>query len=201
MAADTDVLPPDPAGTRQLPLLGVHSLKPQQCAVEVSLRMLGITLLRVRLLAAAGELAVTDAAGCPVGAVRLELSATPTRASIPLAVRLLRRVIPGSHRLVITLPGIELFGGPALMHADGTVHAKPLAQPAESAPEETRPAVRWPLCVVVRSIQPGKPSESDAILLAMRGRLRQSRKPSTVSPVLSLLRPWIRAEIAAEFSR
>jgi hypothetical protein len=195
--------------------------------VEVSLRLLGITPLRVRLSAATGELAVADAADSPFAALRLELSATPTRSSVPLANRLLRRAIPGGHRLVITLPAIELSGGSALMHADGTVYAKPLAQPADPAPEGTRPdprhssadqpdsegpdaldpaqvdvaAVRWPVCFLVRSIESAELRGSDVILLDMRGRLRRPRKPSRTSPVLSFLRPWIRVETAAEFTR
>jgi hypothetical protein len=165
--------------------------------VEVSLRLFGFVPLRVRLPAATGQLTVTDARGTPIGELRLELSATPTRASLPLANRLLCRTIPGGYRLVITLSGIELFDGSAPTHADGTVYAKPLAQPDE----ETEPAVRWPVCFVVRSIPSAEPSESDVMLLAMRGRLRQPRKSSNVSPLLSFLRPWIRVETAAEFTR
>ncbi len=199
MTGDTEVLPSDQTPTAQLPPLGVHPLNTQRCVVEVSLRLLGITPLRVRLPVTTGELVVTDAAGYPFGALRLELSCTPTRSSIPLTDRLLRRAIPGGYRLMITLPSIELFGEPALAHADGTVHAKPLVLPAE--PEPDAPTVRWPLCFLVRSIRPGDPSESDVVLLAMRGRLRQPRKSSKASPVLSFLRPWIRVETAAEFTR
>lgn len=204
MAADTEVLPPDPARTRQLALLGAHPLNPRRCVVEVSLRFLGITPLRVRLPVATGELAVSDAAGAPVGALRLDVPAIPTSASIPLVNRLLRRVTPGGYRLVITLAAIELSCGSAPMHVDGTVSAKPLAQPAGPTSDGLEPeqaaasAVRWPLCSVVRSIQP---AESDIILLAVRGRLRQPRNPSKLSPFLSLLRPWIRVETAAEFIR
>jgi hypothetical protein len=193
MAEDTEVLSPAPARTRLLPLPGVHPINPRRCVVEVSLRFLGITPLRVRFPVATGELAVGDAAGTPVGALRLEVLAIPTRASVPLANRLLRTAIPGGYRLVISLSAIELSCGSASMHADGTMAAKPLAQSAS--------AVSWPLCSVVRSIQPAESGDSDVILLAVRGRLRQPRKAQKTSSFLSLLRPWIRVETAAEFTR
>jgi hypothetical protein len=207
MAADAEVLPSDPAPTRELSLLGTYPVNLRRCAVEVSLRFLGITPLRVRFAAVTGELVVSDAAGAPVAALRLEVPGIPTRASIPLANRLLRSAIPGGYRLVITLAAIELSCGSAPMHADGTVSAKPLAQltdPTSAGQEPERavtPAVSWPLCSVVRSIQPAESSETDVILLAVRGRLRQPRQSRKSSSFLSLLRPWIRVESAAEFTR
>ena len=177
MAEDTEVLLAEPALT----------LDPRRCVFEVSLRFLGIIMVRARFPVATGELAVSDAAGTPVGALRLELLAIPTRASLPLANRLLRMAIPGGCRLVITLPTIELSVASAAMHADGAVSA---TSPASS--------VGWPLCCVVRSIQP---SESDVILLAVRGRLRSPREQQKTAPLLSFLRPWIRVETAAEFTR
>lgn len=203
MAEDTEVLSPDPARTRPLPLLGAHSVNPRRCVVEASFRFIGITPLRVRFPAATGELAVSDTAGTPVGALRLVVPAVPTRASVPLANRLLRGAVPGGYRLVIGLPVIELSCGSAAVHADGTVTAKPLAQPGPDAPEPERvaAAVSWPLCCVVRSIRPAGSSDSDVILLAVRGRLRRPRKRQQIPPFLSLLLPWIRLETAVEFTR
>ena len=163
MAGDTEVLP--------LPATTDYTCAIDRAAVELSLRPLGFHLLRVRLRATAGTLAAD-------GTLRLELSATPIRASVPLLNRYLLGRIPAGLRLTVNCSAVELVAVP--VRADGYVRT------GDESPD-------WPLRLVVRSVR-----AEDAVLLAVRGRFPRPRKPSAA--FLSVLRPWMRVEAAVEFT-
>ena len=167
MPGDTEVLP--------LPDLTGYACRLDRCAVELSLVLLGFHLLRVRLRATSGRLTAE-------GALRLELAATPVRASVPLVRRYLLRAIPGGVRLAVSCPNVELVSVPT--RADGHVSAVRVG-------DDDSPG--WPLRLYVRAVR-----TDDAVLLALRGRFPRPRKPA--STFLSVLRPWMRAEAAVEFS-
>lgn len=99
-------MPPD---TKVLPVPGqeqtTYSLNPDRCAIEISLRPLGLPLARARLRAREGALEVTGSP--PIASIRLEVQATPDRVSMPLGAALFRSTF---HRgqLVFTAADVEM---------------------------------------------------------------------------------------------
>jgi hypothetical protein len=112
-------MPPDTADTRVLPVNGqeqtTYSLDLDRCAIEISLRPLGLPLARARLRAREGELDVTGQP--PAASIRLEVLATPVRVGMPLGAALFRS--PSRRRLVFSAADIEAIVTPQAIAMNG----------------------------------------------------------------------------------
>jgi hypothetical protein len=110
-------MPPD---TKILPVPGreqtTYSLNLDRCAIEISLRPLGLPLARARLRAREGALEMTGQP--PVASIGLEVQATPDRVSMPLGAALFRST---SHhgRLVFTANDVEMIVAPQPIAVQG----------------------------------------------------------------------------------
>ncbi|HEX9337908.1 MAG TPA: hypothetical protein VF892_18570 [Pseudonocardiaceae bacterium] len=147
-------MPPDATDTKVLPVPGqeqtTYSLNLDRCAIEMSLRPLGLPIARARLRARAGELAVTGRP--PVASIRLEVRAAPDRVSMPLGVALFRSR-SDRRRLVFTATDVEMI-----------VTRQPIAMKGE-LDDADEPS---PLPLTVRFVH----VDEHAVVLAARGPLR-----------------------------
>ncbi|HEY4021022.1 MAG TPA: hypothetical protein VGM75_20200 [Pseudonocardiaceae bacterium] len=172
--ADTLELPPAPERPADR-----YTVRRDRCVVEVSLRPLGIRLLRARLRARAGDLVVSG--GEPaVASIQLDLLARPIRLA-PLAAMVLRGV-PRRRRLTFTAVDVDLPTGSHWTTIDGAV----------TVPESAgRP---WSLPLTVRAV----PGDEATILLAARGPIRP---PETVRGWFAGVARWLWLDAAVEFAR
>lgn len=157
-----------------------YALRRDRGAVEVSLRLVGVRLIRARLRARDGELVVTG--GVPsAGSIRVDLLARPIRiAPAPLAVLL--RGVRRRRRLTFTAVDVDLPTGAQRSYLDGeiTVHGSS-GQP-------------WSLPLTIRVV----PSEDATVLLAAQGPIRPQ---GTVTGRLAALGRLLWLDAAVEFSR
>lgn len=170
-----------------------YSLRRDRCVVEVSLRLLGLPLVRARLRARGGDLVVTGDAPEPgpgldrspsAASAQVDLYARPVRITPPLA--LLFRDVPRRRRLTFTAADIDLPMGAQQAHLDGEV----IVTGWESE--------LWSLPLSIRVL----PTEDATILLTAQGPVRPRR--TIKSPLARLVRlPWLDLwlDAAAEFSR
>lgn len=159
-----------------------YTLRSDHAVAEVSLRLLGVRLVRVRLRARGGDLVLAGGATDrePVATIEIELLARPVRSG-PVAAFLLRDV-PRRRRFTFTAVDVDLPTGPRPAPLDGEVIVR------GSAGES------WSLPLTARIV----PSDEDTILLAAHGPIRPSK---AVRSGLGAVGRWLWLDAAVEFAR
>lgn len=187
-------MPSETTETLELPAAAAdpaqrYSLRREHCVVEVSLRLLGIRLVRARLRARSGDLVVTgdvpgqesDPRRSPSSAsIDVDLYARPIRITPPFT--LLFRDVPRRRRLTFTAADIDLPLGAQRAHLDGEV----IVTGWESEP--------WSLPLSIRVL----PADDATVLLAVQGPISPQ---GTVRRPLALVSRLLWLDAAAEFSR
>jgi hypothetical protein len=154
-----------------------YTLRPDRCVVEVSLRLLGVRLVRARLRVRSGELMV--AGSPPAASLKAELLARPERIAPPVFAR---RGVPSRRRLSFAATDVGLPTGSHRANADGEV--------AVHGSVDTP----WSLPLTVRVV----PSDDTSILLAVHGRIRP---PGTAKGWFASVGRFLWLDAAAEFVR
>lgn len=156
-----------------------YSLQPDRCVIEVSLRLLGLRLVRARLRPRAGT--VTLSADRRSAAITAEAMARPERIGPPVLGALLVRAVSRAMRLTFTAADVDLTT------RAGVGWPVPIA--ASVRGYVARAA--WSLPLVARVLE----LDEERLLLAVRGPVRRPGARS-LPP-----RSWTWVEAAAEFAR
>lgn len=150
-------MPSETTDTLELPTTPEHPaeryvLRRGHCVVEVSLRLLGVRLIRARLRARGGDLVVTGSP--PAASIQVDLLARPVRVAPPVAL-LLRR-IPRRRRLSFAAVDVDLPTGTDRAPLDGEITTLGSVVPT------------WRLPLTARIV----PSDDATMLLAAQGPIR-----------------------------